>query len=67
LGDVVLRLLAKPAGALRAAQHLLRQGSRDEVLERMRLESDAFAERLRSEEAKQAINAFFESRNRRPA
>jgi enoyl-CoA hydratase/carnithine racemase len=65
LRDVVRRLLAKPAGALRAAQHLLRQGSREEVLERMRLESDAFSERLESDEAKRAINAFFEGRNKR--
>jgi enoyl-CoA hydratase/carnithine racemase len=66
LRDVVARLLAKPAGALRAAQTLLRHGSREEVLDRMRLESQAFAERLQSDEAKQAINAFFESRGRRP-
>ena len=66
LSDVVQRLVAKPAGALRAAQHLLRQGSREEVLERMRLESDAFAERLQSDEAKQAINSFLEGRKRRP-
>lgn len=66
LADVVKRLLAKPPGALRATQKLLRQGTGDEILERMQLESQQFAERLESPEAKQAITAFFQSRGRRP-
>ena len=37
LADVVVRLLAKPAGALRDTQRLLRTGAREEILERMRL------------------------------
>jgi len=60
--QIVDRLLAKPPEALRAAQRLLRHGSRDEVLERMRLEGDVFAERLSSPEVKEAISAFFEKR-----
>lgn len=67
LSDVVARLLAKPEGALRDTQALLRHGATDEILERMRMESDIFARRLGSDEAKQAIGAFFESRGRRPA
>ncbi|HEY8592993.1 MAG TPA: enoyl-CoA hydratase-related protein [Sphingomicrobium sp.] len=63
--DVVSRLMSKPAEALRQTQHLLRTGARDEILERMRLESGLFAERLASAEVKQAISAFFEKR--RPA
>ncbi|HEX5259014.1 MAG TPA: enoyl-CoA hydratase, partial [Sphingomicrobium sp.] len=59
---IVDRLLAKPAEALRATQRLLRHGARDEILERMRLESSLFAERLGSPEAKQAISEFFERR-----
>ena len=55
-------LLAKPPEALRQTQRLLRHGARDEMLERMRLESGIFAERLRSPEVKQAITAFFEKR-----
>jgi len=66
LGETVKRLLAKPPGALRATQKLLRKGTRDEILERMQLESQQFAERLESPEAKQAITAFFESRGKRP-
>lgn len=59
---IVDQLLAKPAEALRATQRLLRHGARDETLERMRLESQVFAERLSSREVKEAINAFFEKR-----
>jgi len=66
LADIVGRLLAKAPGALRATQRLLRSGTEDEVLERMRLESQVFAERLASAEAKAAISAFFESRGKRP-
>ena len=52
-------MLAKPAEALRRTQHLLRHGARDEILERMRLEGDEFADRLASDEVKTAIAAFF--------
>jgi enoyl-CoA hydratase/carnithine racemase len=58
--EVVVRLLAKPAGALRQTQRLLRTGEREEILERMRLEGEVFAKRLASTEAKDAISAFFE-------
>ncbi len=62
LRDVVAALLAKPAEALRLTQGLLRLGTRDEILERMKEESSLFAERLTSDEVKQAISAFFEKR-----
>jgi enoyl-CoA hydratase/carnithine racemase len=62
LGQVVAALLAKPPEALRLTQSLLRHGARDEVLERMKLESGLFAERLASAEVKEAISAFFEKR-----
>jgi len=55
-------LLAKPAQALRLTQSLLRRGDTDEVLERMQLENDHFAERLTSSEVRDAITAFFASR-----
>lgn len=61
-GKIVERLLAKPADALRDAQRLLRQGTTDEVLERMLLESAIFGKRLASPEAKQAISGFFTRR-----
>lgn len=60
LGDVVARLLAKPAEALRLTQKLLRRGTTDEVLERIALENGHFAERLKSAEVRDSIAAFFE-------
>lgn len=62
LADIVSGLLAKPPEALRVAQHLLRVGQRDEILERMSLESSLFTERLASAEAREAFTAFFEKR-----
>ena len=59
LERVVAALLAKPAEALRRTQHLLRHGAREEILERMKLEGDEFADRLASDEVKGAIAAFF--------
>jgi enoyl-CoA hydratase/carnithine racemase len=67
LKRVVDRLLAKPAEALQRTQHLLRHGARDEILERMRLEGDEFAERLASDEVKAAIAAFFAKKKRESA
>ena len=62
LDAIVRQLLAKPQQALRETQRLLRHGSREEILERMRLEGSIFAERLQSPEVKEAITAFFEKR-----
>jgi enoyl-CoA hydratase/carnithine racemase len=62
LEAVVTALLAKPPEALRQTQRLLRHGARDEVIDRMKLESSKFAERLASAEVKEAISAFFEKR-----
>lgn len=55
-------LLAKPAEALRMTQKLLRGSAHDEILERMTLENGHFSERLKSDEVKQAIAAFFAAR-----
>ena len=63
--ELVAALLAKPAEALRQTQRLLRHGTREEILERMKLESSLFAERLASPEVRDAIGAFFQKR--RPA
>ena len=62
MDDAVRALLAKPAEALRETQRLLRQGSREELAERMQLESEMFARRLGSDETIEAISAFFEKR-----
>ena len=62
LASTVAALLAKPPEALRKTQVLLRNGTREEILERMQQENSLFAERLASPEVKEAIAAFFEKR-----
>jgi len=62
LNSIVKRLLGKPPAALRQTQQLLRAGQSETILQRMKLESDIFAERLSSAETKEAITAFFEKR-----
>ncbi|HVI06435.1 MAG TPA: enoyl-CoA hydratase [Sphingomicrobium sp.] len=62
LDEVLAALLAKPPEALKQTQRLLRHGLKEEVLDRMELESSLFAERLQSSEVKEAISAFFEKR-----
>lgn len=67
LAGLVAALLAKPPEALRQTQRLLRREDTQEVLERMELENGHFAERLQSDEVKQAITAFFTARAKAPA
>jgi enoyl-CoA hydratase/carnithine racemase len=67
LASLVKALLAKPPEALRQTQSLLRRENREEILERMELENGHFAERLASDEVKQAIVAFFAARAKAPA
>ena len=62
LDSMVHALLAKPAGAVQLTQRLLRRGPTEEILERMDLENGHFAERLASDEVRQAITAFFAAR-----
>jgi enoyl-CoA hydratase/carnithine racemase len=64
LASVVAALLAKPAEALRLTQALLRREQSGEILERMELENGHFAERLNSDEVRQAIAAFFAARSK---
>ena len=66
LGEIVQRLLAKPAEALQLTQDLLRRMDLGEIIERIELESRYFGERLKSDEVRDAINAFFQ-RKARPA
>jgi enoyl-CoA hydratase/carnithine racemase len=67
LEGLIAALLAKPPEALRQTQALLRHEDAAEVLERMELENGHFAERLQSDEVKQAIAAFFAARAKAPA
>ena len=59
---IVAALLAKPAEALRLTHRLLREGPDAAILQRMELEGSHFGERLKSDEVKQAIVAFFAAR-----
>jgi enoyl-CoA hydratase/carnithine racemase len=61
---IVEALLAKPAEALRQTQLLLRHGTSEEIVERMKLEAERFAERLASPEAEEAISGFFARRTK---
>ena len=63
LADVTRRLLSKPREALSLTQKLLRQGSTEEILERMKLEGALFSERLQSAEVAEAIAAFFQRKS----
>jgi len=52
------RLAAAAPGAVRTTKALIRRTTRDAVLEAMRIEGEAFADRLRSPEALEAFQAF---------
>ncbi len=62
LETLAAAVLAKPAEALRLTQRLLRRGPTQEILDRMEFENSHFAERLTSDEVRQAIAAFFATR-----
>jgi enoyl-CoA hydratase/carnithine racemase len=51
-----------PPGAVRDTKRLMRSGSKDGILRAMRAEAAVFVERLRSPEAKEALEAFFAKR-----
>ena len=67
LEGLTAMLLAKPPEALRQTQALLRREDTQAILDRMELENGHFAERLQSDEVKQAITAFFAARAKQPA
>jgi enoyl-CoA hydratase/carnithine racemase len=56
------KLASLAPGALRATKALTRRASRETVAEAMRVELEAFAERLRSPEAMEAFQAFLARR-----
>lgn len=63
LETIALRLASKPKDALRLTQKLLRLGTAEEMLERMRIEGDFFSKRLQSAEVGEAIAAFFQRKS----
>ena len=56
------KLAELPAVALRACKRLMRQSSREQIEQAMRLENEEFAPRVRSADAKEALTAFLERR-----
>ncbi len=59
---VAERFNALPPGAVREAKQLLRGPQREAVLQTIRAEGERFAARLRSPEAMEAFQAFFQKR-----
>ena len=56
------RFNALPPGAVREAKQLMRAPQREQVAETIRTEGELFAKRLRSPEATEAFQAFFQKR-----
>jgi enoyl-CoA hydratase/carnithine racemase len=55
-------LAAKPGAALQACKRLMKWASREQLEQAVKLENQEFAERVRSDEAKEAFRAFFARR-----
>jgi enoyl-CoA hydratase/carnithine racemase len=59
------RILAeKPAAAVQASKRLMKHALREQLEQAVKLENDVFAERVRSDDAKQAFLAFLANRKR---
>jgi enoyl-CoA hydratase/carnithine racemase len=56
------QLAAKPAEALQACKKLLKQSTREQMEQAIRLENEAFAVLVRSPDAREALTAFLEKR-----
>jgi enoyl-CoA hydratase/carnithine racemase len=55
-------LADKPLGALQACKRLMKEAFREQLEQAVKLENQVFAERVRSDEAKEAFRAFFARR-----
>jgi enoyl-CoA hydratase/carnithine racemase len=55
-------LAEKPAAAVQASKRLMKAAFREPLEQAVKLENEVFAERVRSDDAKQAFNAFFARR-----
>jgi enoyl-CoA hydratase/carnithine racemase len=55
-------LAAKPAAAVQASKRLMKAPLREQLEQAVKLELEVFAERVRSDDAKQAFQAFFAKR-----
>ena len=59
---VAERFNALPPGAVREAKRLMRAPQREQILKTIATEGELFAARLRSPEAMEAFQAFFQKR-----
>ena len=60
--DTAQKLAEKPATALQACKRLMKKPWREQLLEAANAENSEFSVRVRSEDSKEAITAFFEKR-----
>jgi enoyl-CoA hydratase/carnithine racemase len=60
--ETACALAAKPAAALQASKRLMKNALREQLEQAVKLENEVFAERVRSDEAKKAFQAFFTKR-----
>jgi enoyl-CoA hydratase/carnithine racemase len=60
--ETAQKLAEKPASALRACKRLMKQTSREQLEQAIRVENEEFASRLQSADAKEAMTAFLEKR-----
>ncbi len=59
---VAERFNSLPPGAVREAKQLMRRATREATLQAMQIEGELFGRRLRSPEAMEAFQAFFQKR-----
>jgi enoyl-CoA hydratase/carnithine racemase len=55
-------LAEKPAGAVQGCKRLMKEAFREQLEQAVKFENQVFAERVRSDEAKEAFRAFFAKR-----
>src|ERR1700758_5852006 len=60
--EIARTLAKKSAAALQASKRLMKRAFREQLEQAVKLENEVFAERVRSDEAKQAFTAFFARR-----
>jgi enoyl-CoA hydratase/carnithine racemase len=58
----LLKLAAKPAGALQACKRLMKRPFREQIKAAMKAENEEFSAHVRSADAKEAFTAFLEKR-----
>ena len=60
--ETAQKLAEKPLSALRACKRLMKQPSREQLEQAMKIENEEFSSRLRSADTKEAMAAFLEKR-----